>query len=403
MRVDPQREGLHGRRVREIADAATATGGRCSRQEVTVRPVSRRRPSDRTSAPHRRDDAVVPRDVAREIVLVSFAIVVDFGVRNLTAGIADAAYANARRLISFEEWAGIGWEGALQSVTLRSDVLVDVANWVYIWGHWPVILGAATGLYLYRRRQYYLLRDAIIASGLIGFFLFALFPVAPPRLVDVGLVDTVTQRSDAYRALQPPGLTNQYAAFPSLHAGWNLLVGIVLLTAAASLVLRLVAVTLPIAMSLAVVVTANHFVVDVPAGVAVVLAGLGIAIFLQARRDASTLGVDEVSGDRGGPSGNRAAVRRGASGGKPARPAARGGAPRRRARRGRRPALPRACGDPAPEHSRAAPALLGSVGGRVAVSALARPPRAARRDATRDGADARPQGSRPAPRDDRQV
>ena len=290
----------------------------------------------------------------------------------------------------------------MQSVTLRSDALVNVANWVYIWGHWPVILSVATGLYLYRRRHYYLLRDAMIASGLIGFFLFALFPVAPPRLLDVGLVDTVTQRSDAYRALQPPGLTNQYAALPSLHAGWNLLVGIVLLMAVTSLALRLVAVALPIAMSLAVVATANHFVIDVLAGIAVVLAGLAIAIFLQARRDASTLRRDEVSGDRGGLPRDRATVRRGASSGKPARPAARGGAPRRRAGRGRRAAVPRAAGDPAPEDRRAAPALLGPVDARLALPPLARARRAARRDPSRDRADARPQGTRPAARGDRQ-
>ena len=62
-------------------------------------------------------------------------------------------------------------------------------------------------------------------SGAIGFLFFALLPVAPPRLADPSLIDTVTLHSEAYRALQPPGLTNQYAAFPSLHFGWNLLVG----------------------------------------------------------------------------------------------------------------------------------------------------------------------------------
>jgi hypothetical protein len=359
--------------------------------------IFRRPPSARASPASGRGRFALPQGPVREALVVSFAILVYFGVRNLTAGSADAAFANARHLISLEDALGIGWEDALQSVTLRSDLLVDAANWVYIWGHWPVILGVATGLYVYRRRQYFLLRDAMIASGLIGFFLFALFPVAPPRLLDVGLVDTVTQRSDAYRALQPPGLTNQYAAFPSLHAGWNLLVGIVLVTAVASLAVRVAALALPVAMSLAVVATANHFVIDVAGGVVVVLAGLAIAIFLQNRRDASTLPRDEVSGDRGGPPGDRGAVRGRASSGKPARPAARGGAPRRRAGRGRRAPVSRPAGDPPPEDGRAAPALLGPVGAGIAVPPLPRAPGAARVDRSPHGADARPQGpERPA-------
>ena len=88
----------------------------------------------------------MPAGPVREALVVSCAILVYFGVRNLTAGSADTAFANARHLISLEDALGIGWEDALQSVTLRSDLLVDAANWVYIWGHWPVILGAAVGL-----------------------------------------------------------------------------------------------------------------------------------------------------------------------------------------------------------------------------------------------------------------
>ena len=232
---------------------------------------------------------------------------------------------------------------------------MTAANWVYIWCHWPVILGVAVALYVHRRSHYYLLRNAMFASGLIGFALFALFPVAPPRLLDVGLVDTVTQRSDAYRALQPPGLTNQYAAFPSLHAGWNLLLGIVVVMAVTSFAVRLVAVLLPAAMSLAVVLTANHFVIDVAAGVGVVLLGLAIAIFLQNRQNASTLLLDGASGDRGGVTRRRTTVRRRASGGKLPRQAARRGAAGRRAGRGRRAPVPRPTRDPAPEDGRPLP------------------------------------------------
>lgn len=268
---------------------------------------------------HRRSAA---GSVAREAVLVGFAILVYFGVRHLTAGSPQTAFANADRMMRLEQHLGIAWEHRLQAVVVPHDLLVTLANWVYIFGHWPVILGVGVALYVYRPRHYYLLRNAIFASGLIGFFFFALFPVAPPRLAESGMLDTVTERSEAYRALQPPALTNQYAAFPSLHAGWNLLVGIVVVMAVASLAVRIAALTLPAAMALAVVVTANHYVVDVAGGVTVVLIGLAIAIFIQRRQDASTLRADGVSGDRGSLRPDCVAVRRRASGGESPRRAA---------------------------------------------------------------------------------
>jgi hypothetical protein len=140
----------------------------------------------------------------REVALVAGAMLVYFGVRNLTAGAPEEAYANGDRIADFERWLGIDWEDAVQASIVGSDVLVTLANWVYIWGHWPVILTTAVVLYLWRRERYYVLRNALFISGGIGFLFFALVPVAPPRLLELGLVDTVISRSDAYRALQPP-------------------------------------------------------------------------------------------------------------------------------------------------------------------------------------------------------
>lgn len=252
------------------------------------------------------------RPLVREVALITGAILAYFGVRNLTAGNVDPAFDNAERIYDLEQDLGIAWEDELQDVVLDNDRLVDVANWVYIWGHWPVILGAAVALFLLRRDRYVLLRNALFVSGAIGFLFFALFPVAPPRLLDLGLVDTVTERSHAYRALQPPGLTNQYAAFPSLHAGWNLLVGIVLVLAFSHVAVRVFAVAMPVAMALAVVMTANHFLLDVPAGAIVVLVGLAAALALEARKGAtSTLGEDAASSEvaAGDGSARRAATR----------------------------------------------------------------------------------------------
>jgi membrane-associated phospholipid phosphatase len=221
--------------------------------------------------------------LAHEVVLVAGAMLLYFGIRNVTAGNAGRAFANARALFDLEQWLGVAWEGAAQGAVIGHERLVDAANWVYIWGHWPVILPVAVVLYLFRRHDYLLMRNAIFVSGAIGFLLFALLPVAPPRLLDLGLVDTVTTQSHAYRTLQPPGLTNQYAAFPSLHFGWNVLVGIALYDAFRSRLVRALAVTLPVLMGIAVVVTANHFVVDVVAGGLLVLLARLVAHRIDAR------------------------------------------------------------------------------------------------------------------------
>src|SRR6185312_9767346 len=113
---------------------------------------------------------------------------------------------------------------------------------------------------------YFRLRNAMLISGAIGLVIFTLFPLAPPRLAELGLVDTVTRSSDAYRVLQPTMFTNQYAAMPSLHVGWDLLVGLAILAAARGPLLRAFGAVMPVLMVAAVVLTANHYIVDAIAG-----------------------------------------------------------------------------------------------------------------------------------------
>jgi membrane-associated phospholipid phosphatase len=100
----------------------------------------------------------------------------------------------------------------------------------------------------------------------------------------MGLVDTVTLHSNSYRLLQPPAFVNQYAAVPSLHFGWNLLIGIALFTQSSRLVPKAFGAIVPLMMASAIVLTANHYVFDAVAGAVVALAGLAVAYMLQRRR-----------------------------------------------------------------------------------------------------------------------
>jgi hypothetical protein len=222
------------------------------------------------------------RPLLVQFVLVAGAALCYFAVRGLTQSSLAAALDNARALVRLEGHVGIGWEHAAQAVVIDHDALVRIVNAVYMYGHWPVIALTLGLLFARAPDRFYLLRNAMFVSGAIGLVIFALVPVAPPRLGVLDLVDTVTMGTGEYRTLQPPGLINRYAALPSLHFGWNLLVGVVVWRATRNRWVRVTAVALPVAMAFAVVATANHYVIDVVAGGAVALTGLAVASRLPA-------------------------------------------------------------------------------------------------------------------------
>lgn len=218
-----------------------------------------------------------------QVVLVAGAILLYFGVRGLTERRASTAFTNARWLREFETTMKVDIEEFLQRWILEHDVIVTLANWVYIWGHWPVILTTFVWLFARHRDEYVLLRNAMFISGAIGLVMFAVYPVAPPRLLP-DFVDTVTERSETYRVLQPPALVNKYAAMPSLHFGWNLLVGIFIYRVARSRLAEAYAILGPLLMGAAIILTANHFVVDAIVGGAVAMIGLGAVITFDRRQ-----------------------------------------------------------------------------------------------------------------------
>jgi hypothetical protein len=228
-------------------------------------------------------------EALRELGIFALAYLVYFGVRAITEGTAATALQHAFDLIRFEQRLGIAWEQTVQDVAVSSQTALDLVNAVYIYGHWPVIIIGGVLLFRYRRRHYYRLRNVALLSGLVGLVVFAIFPVAPPRLTDLPLVDTVTREAEGYRQIVPPELVNQYAAMPSFHAGWNVLLGIVVFGATGNLAIRTLAVAGPAAMALAVVATANHYVIDVAAGIAIVLAGLLLLRAAEGVRSSRTL------------------------------------------------------------------------------------------------------------------
>jgi hypothetical protein len=242
---------------------------------------------------------------SRESGLVVFAIFLYFLVRGMMSTSVDRACDHAYTLLDLERALSLAWEADLQRWASGIPWLIPMMNSIYIYGHWPLI-ALTLGWLLWRHGdQFRTYRAAMVLSGLIGFALFALYPMAPPRfLPELGFVDTVMRDTSSYRVLQPPAFTNQYAAMPSLHVGWNLLMGIAIWATTRHLVWRIFAVVMPGAMWVATILTANHFVLDGVVGSLVALMGLAVARQLAVPRKGEVHEPAHAPAGGGGRSGN---------------------------------------------------------------------------------------------------
>ena len=201
-----------------------------------------------------------------QLAIMIAAVAAYFLVRGLTQADTGVAVRHAHSVVGLERALGLYHEPGWQASVMSMPFLRTVLNDIYIWGHWPVI--AVTLIWLARQHPavYLRARNTMLVSGGIGLVVFATFPVAPPRLAGLGMTDTVTVGAHGYRVLQPAMFTNQYAAMPSLHVGWDLVMGLAIAAASRHVLLRLIAVTLPVAMVITVLCTANHYLVDAIAG-----------------------------------------------------------------------------------------------------------------------------------------
>jgi hypothetical protein len=223
---------------------------------------------------------------AGELLLVALAFLLYFVVRANVIDRPEVALANAREVVAAERALGIYAEAAWQEAVLDSGLAVRFFNFVYFWLDFPLIAGLGLWMYARRRPQYTFTRDAILFSGALALVAYHAFPVAPPRLLpEAGLVDTLQLYNNAsYQAQSTEFFVNPYAAMPSLHVGWALLVavGVVLAFPGNRLVLAL-AVAHVLAQSSSTVFTGNHFFLDGAGGVAAAAGGLGFAVFMQKR------------------------------------------------------------------------------------------------------------------------
>lgn len=125
-------------------------------------------------------------------------------------------------------------------------------------------------VYRNHRRAYPLLRNALIAASSIAIVVYWLFPTAPPRLAGVGIADTVSAATSVDLSSQSlASFYNPFAAVPSMHIGFAVLVAVTVARLSTRRVARALALAYPLFVLLVVVATGNHFLFDAAAGAAV--------------------------------------------------------------------------------------------------------------------------------------
>lgn len=214
------------------------------------------------------------RDGARQLSLFALAYLVYLTGRWLTVGDQATALAHAHAVVDLERTLGMTVERRVQDA-FREGIVEALMSYVYLAAQMVVVPAALLLTYRRSRSVYLRLRDTVLAAWLISIPVYAVFPCAPPRLAASGMSDTVSHASAVALTGRSTIFYNQFAAIPSLHVGFACAVGTALAAVARHRATRALTLLWGPLVTLVVVATANHYVLDAVAGLIVTAAGYG--------------------------------------------------------------------------------------------------------------------------------
>jgi len=239
-----------------------------------------------------------------------------FTAVTLVEGTVHVARYHALALIRLEQRLHIFWELDIQRFFLQYPWLMTQIDRIYSFIHIPGTILFLAWLYWYtttRRHSaaspkvYEARRRTMATCNLLAFIVFTIWPCMPPRLLSdpnvtgpsgdearkFGFVDTVHGNGGEGSVWTQNRFCNQYAAMPSLHFGYSALIGVTVATIPISetkgslkrwtvrlrgrslsarvpnwkrLGCVLIGVTYPSIILIAIIATANHFILDAVAG-----------------------------------------------------------------------------------------------------------------------------------------
>lgn len=187
----------------------------------------------------------------------------------------DEAFQNARDILRWERYVGLANEERLQDALLEHLPVIKLLNRYYAMVHFPATVAFIALVYVRGADLYRRIRFVFVSVTAVALATQIAYPLAPPRMM-AGFVDTIARYGPAiYSRPGVASVANQYAAMPSLHVGWALIVayGMLQITKAPW---RWIGVVHAAITSFAVVVTANHYWVDGLVALAMVIVAVRV-------------------------------------------------------------------------------------------------------------------------------
>jgi membrane-associated phospholipid phosphatase len=211
-------------------------------------------------------------DAGRQAAVFAAAYLLYELVRGLVNGHDVArASADATRVIDLERRLHVFVEPGLQAWAMHRPWLMHLADWAYLDAHGLVTFGALVYVYLRRYESFGAVRNTFILAMALALIGYAVYPTAPPRLMPQwGFADPIRQLTGIDAERGPVGaLVNPDAAIPSMHVCFALLTGWSMSALTSRRCLRMLWRLYPAAIIVVVVVTGNHYLVDIVLGAAV--------------------------------------------------------------------------------------------------------------------------------------
>ena len=212
-----------------------------------------------------------------ELLVIAWLCWVYDAINNLAPLRLNLAIAHAQGVLQLERSLHLHPELALDRWLAGHHTLGLLLSLYYDNAHFIVTLGLLGWLWWKRADLYRPLRNALVVVNLLGFAVFWLYPVAPPRMLR-GYTDVVasTHAFGGWHTGVLASQANQLAAMPSLHIAWAVWCTIALWRISKRVWVRVLAVLYPCVTAVAVLATGNHFLLDIAGGLVAIAAAVAI-------------------------------------------------------------------------------------------------------------------------------